>query len=69
MQRKKISDLEERVMEITQSGQETENQVKKYESNIRDLWDDIKEGQYTYYRDLKRKGKELKTYLKKLLYK
>ena len=30
-------------MEITQSGQQTENQMKKYESNIRDLWDDIKQ--------------------------
>ena len=25
-------------MEITQSGQQTENQMKKHESNIRDLW-------------------------------
>ena len=29
-------------MEITQSGQHTENQMKKHESNIRDLWDNIK---------------------------
>jgi len=29
-------------MEITQSGQQTENQMKKLESNIRDLWDIIK---------------------------
>ena len=29
-------------MEITQSEQETENQMKKHESNIRDLWDNIK---------------------------
>ena len=29
-------------MEITQSGQQTENQMKKHESNIRDLWDNIK---------------------------
>ena len=38
-----ISDLEDRIMEITQSGQQTENQMKKYESNIRDLWDNIKQ--------------------------
>ena len=25
-------------MEITQSGQQTENRIKKLESNIRDLW-------------------------------
>ena len=29
-------------MEITQSGQQTENQMKKHKSNIRDLWDNIK---------------------------
>ena len=28
-----------KTMEITQSGQQTENQMKKNESNIRDLWD------------------------------
>ena len=27
-----ISDLEDRIMEITQSGQQRENQIKKYES-------------------------------------
>ena len=30
-------------MEITQSGQQTENQMKKHESNIRDLWDNMKQ--------------------------
>ena len=29
-------------METTQSGQQTENQIKNHESNIRDLWDNIK---------------------------
>ena len=29
-------------MEITQSGQQTEYQMKKHESNIRDLWYNIK---------------------------
>ena len=33
----RISELEDRRMETTQSGTETENQVKKHESNIRDL--------------------------------
>ena len=37
----RISDLEDRIMEITQSGQQTENQIKN-ESNIRHLWDNIK---------------------------
>jgi len=31
-----ISDMEYKIMEITQSGQQTENQMKKHESNIRD---------------------------------
>ena len=38
----RISDMEDRIMEITQSGQQTENQMKKHESNIRNLWDNIK---------------------------
>ena len=39
----RISDVEDRIMEITQTGQQTENQMKKHESNIRDLWDNIKQ--------------------------
>ena len=38
-----ISDLKERIMEITQSGQQTENQMKKHENNIGDLRDNIKQ--------------------------
>ena len=30
-------------MEITQLGEQTENQMKRHESNIRDLWDNIKQ--------------------------
>ena len=30
-------------MEITQSEQQTENQMKKRESNVRDLWDNIEQ--------------------------
>ena len=30
-----ISDLEDRIMEITQLGQQIENQMKKHESNMR----------------------------------
>ena len=33
----RISDLEERITEIAWSGQQTENQMKKHESNIRHL--------------------------------
>ena len=35
--------MEDRIIKIIQSGQQTENPLKKYESNIRDLWDNIKE--------------------------
>ena len=44
----RISDLEDRIMEITQSGQQTQNQMKqqqqqqKHKSKIRDLWDNVK---------------------------
>ena len=31
-----FSDTEDRIMEITQSGQQTENQMKQDKSNIRD---------------------------------
>ena len=33
--KEQISDLEDRIMEITQSGQQTENQMKKSETNIK----------------------------------
>ena len=36
------SDLENRIVEIIHSGQQTENQMEKHESNIRDQWDNIK---------------------------
>ena len=38
----RISDWEERIMEITQSGRQTESQMKKSKSNIRGLWDNTK---------------------------
>ena len=37
-----ITDLEDRIMEVSESGQQTKNQMKKHESNIRALWDNIK---------------------------
>ena len=37
-----ISDLEDRIMEIIQSAQQTERRMKKNESNIWDVWDNIK---------------------------
>ena len=37
-----ISDLENRIKEITQTKEKTERQIKKKKSNIHDLWDNIK---------------------------
>ena len=34
-----ISATEERIIEITQSGQQTENKMKKHEYNRRDIWE------------------------------
>ena len=64
----RISDVEDRIMEITQSGQQTENQIKKQESNIRDLWDNIKRANLCIIGipEGEEKKRGLKTYLKKL---
>ena len=42
----RISDFEDIIKEITQLGQQTENEMKKHESNIRDIWDNIKRAIY-----------------------
>ena len=62
-----VSDLKDRIMEISQSGQQTENKMKKPESNIRDLWDNIKWGNLCITgipEEEKERGLEI--YLKKL---
>ena len=38
-----ISDLEDRIMEIIQAGQHIENQMKRHESNIKDIRDNTKQ--------------------------
>ena len=35
--KEQISDQEDRIMELTQSGQKTQNKMKRHESSIRDL--------------------------------
>ena len=40
--KERINGLRNRIMEITQSGQQIENQKKKHESNIGYLWDNVK---------------------------
>ena len=60
--------MEDRIMEITQSGQQTENQIKTHESNIRDLWDNIKRANLRIIGipEGVEKDKGWKIYLKKL---
>ena len=53
-----ICDLEDRIMEITQSGHQTKNQMKKHESNIRDVWDNIKWANLCITGILEGEGKE-----------
>ena len=66
-----MSDLEERIMEITQSGQQTENQMRKHKSNIRDLRDNIKPANLFMIEIQKEEEKErgLKIYLEKKVWK
>ena len=54
-------------MEITQLGQQTDNEMQKHESNIRDLWDNIKQINLHIIGILEgEKKRELKIYLKQL---
>ena len=39
----RINDLEDGIVEIIQSEQQTENQMKIHDSNIKYLWDNIKQ--------------------------
>ena len=56
-------------MEVTQTGQQTENQMKKHESNIRDIWGNIKWANLHIIEipEGEEKIMGLKIYLKKLL--
>ena len=37
-----ISDLEDKIVEITTAGQNKEKRMKRIEDSLRDLWDNIK---------------------------
>ena len=70
----RISDLKDRIMEITQSKQQTGSQMgkkkKENESNIKDLWDNIKHANLHIIGILEGEEKwGLKMYLEKLLLK
>ena len=63
----RMSDVEDKIMEITQSGQQTENQMKKHESNIRVLWDNIKSANlHIIAIPEEKKKRQLKIYLRTL---
>ena len=62
-----ISNLEDSIMEITQSEQQIESQMKKKnESNIRDLWDNIKWANLCIIEFQQKEKMGSKMYLKKL---
>ena len=65
---KRISDLEDKRMEITTAEQNKEKRMKRIEDRLRDLWDNIKHTniQSTGSQKKKRKRKCLKKYLKRL---
>ena len=61
--------MEDRKMEVTQSGQKpARNQIQRNESNIRDLWDNINHANLHIIgiTERKKKKRRLKMYLKKL---
>ena len=63
----RISDLEDKILEITTTEQRKEKRMKRIEDSLRDLWDNIK---CTNIRIIgvpkKRKRKGLRKYLKRL---
>ena len=62
-----IRDLENRIMEITQWEQHTENQKKKHESNIGDLWDNIKQANLCIWGFQKEKKKGIENIFEEIV--
>ena len=60
--------MEDRTVELTQTGQQTENQMEKHESHLRDLWGNIKRARLCTTETPQGEAKEegLKIYLKEL---
>ena len=63
----RISDLEDKMVEITTTEQNKEKRMKRIEDNLRDLWDNIKCTKIRIIRvpKEKRKKKRLRKYLKR----
>ena len=65
----RMNNMEDRIMEINQLGQQTENQMKKRESNIRIIWENIKQKSLHIIgipEEEKKKNEGSKVYLKEL---
>ena len=64
---RKISELEEKIVEITATEQNKEKRMKRIEDSLRDLWDNINAPTFELYgSQKKRKRKGLRKYLKRL---
>ena len=65
---KRISDLEDKIPEITTTEQNKEKRMKTIEDSLRDLWDNIKctNIQITGVAEEEEKKKGLRKYLKRL---
>ena len=66
--KERISDLEDKIVEITTAEQKKEKRMKRIEDNLRDLWDNIKCNNIRIIGVLKkkRKRKGLRKYLRRL---
>ena len=62
-----ISDMEDRIIEITQSWQQTENQITKHESNIWHLWDKTKWANLCIIGIPEGEGKENEIYFEEIM--
>ena len=61
-----INDLEDRTVEITATGQNTEKRMKRNDDSLRDIWDNIKHTNICIIRVPEREErKDLRKYLKR----
>ena len=60
-----INDLEDRMVEITATGQNIEKRMKRNEDSLRDLWDNIKFTNIHIIGVLEEERKDLRKYLKR----
>ena len=63
----RISELEDRTIEIVESEEQKEKRLKKSEQSLRELWDNIKQTDYMHCRrpSMTRERKGQREYLKK----